>query len=197
MNDLVLPAVLAAVAVLVSVRPPASALGRLTPGVRLAIPEWVRRRFEPPADTTRLATELPDTLGFLAVCLDAGQPMAGAVHAVARISPPATADLLQGVAAQLALGRAGPQAWETLRAHPIWGPVAADIARAERSGTALTGVLRVHAEDIRQDSRDRALKAARTVGVRSVIPLMVCFLPAFMLIGVIPIIAGLLANFFS
>ena len=28
------------------------------------------------------------------------------------------------------------------------------------------------------------------MGVRTVLPLMVCFLPAFMLVGVVPIVAG-------
>lgn len=55
----------------------------------------------------------------------------------------------------------------------------------------------MHAEDARQESRDQALKQARTVGVRSVIPLMACFLPAFVLIGVVPIIAGLIQGFFA
>jgi len=54
-----------------------------------------------------------------------------------------------------------------------------------------------HADDGRQESRDAAVKSARTVGVRSVIPLMVCFLPAFFLIGVVPIVAGLLTSFLA
>ncbi|NHB85425.1 hypothetical protein G7085_14540 [Tessaracoccus sp. HDW20] len=75
--------------------------------------------------------------------------------------------------------------------------MARDVARAERSGTALADVLRTHAEDARRDCHDEAQKAARRVGVRSVVPLMVCFLPAFILVGVVPIIAGLLSGFFG
>jgi hypothetical protein len=33
--------------------------------------------------------------------------------------------------------------------------------------------------------------AARTAGVRAVIPLVACFLPAFILLGVVPVVAGL------
>ena len=101
------------------------------------------------------------------------------------------------MAAHLALGRAGPLAWEELRADQSWARVAADVARAERSGTSLAAVLRVHAEDARQEARDAATKKARTVGVRSVIPLMACFLPAFVLVGVVPIVGSLLGNLFG
>lgn len=152
-------------------------------------------RMGPRPPTERLRHELPDALDFLAICVATGLPMRNAIDTVAGVSGPATRALLGGVAAQLALGRAGPLAWEDLRGHEVWGRVASDVARAERSGTAIVGVLRVHAEDARQEARDAATKRARTVGVRSAIPLMACFLPAFILVGVVPIIAGLLVDF--
>ncbi|MBB1508439.1 type II secretion system F family protein [Tessaracoccus sp. MC1756] len=243
MNQLLMAALAAFLAVLVAMPAPAAALERLRARPERRVPAWLEGREgalplrqrtllglamgallmlaldgmlgvagglvvglgsvvllgyrAPRPDTGELAAELPDALGFLRVCLEAGQPMSAAVEAVADVSPPATQKLLREVAAQLALGRAGPEAWARLRQHPVWGQPAADIARAERSGASLSGVLRVHAEDARQDFRDRSLKAARTVGVRSVVPLMACFLPAFMLVGVVPIIAGLIQNFFS
>lgn len=195
MNQVEVAAVLAVLGVVVALGPPS--LSRLESRRAFAVPGRLGRRAVKAPDVAALTAQLPAALGFLAVCLDAGQPMVRAVDAVARVSPPATRRLLQEVAAQLALGRAGPEAWEGLRSHPVWGRVAADIARSQRSGTSLAGVLRMHADDGRQEARDAALKAARTVGVRSVIPLMACFLPAFFLIGVVPIVAGLLSNFLA
>lgn len=144
-----------------------------------------------------LAAQLPDALEFLAVCLDAGQPVSGAVAAVASISPPETSQLLERIGAQMVLGRAGPDAWQEVRSHPVWGRVAADVARSQHSGTGLAAVLRLHAEDARAEASDAAVKAARRVGVLSVVPLMACFLPAFILVGVVPIVAGLLLDFFG
>ena len=141
--------------------------------------------------------QVAEALDFLAVCLDVGRPMSLAVAAVAEASPEPSRALLRRVGAHLALGRAGPDAWEELRDDPVWGSVAVDIARAERSGTPVAALLRVHADDARRESRDAAIKAARTVGVRSVMPLMLCFLPSFILVGVVPIIAGLLRGFFG
>ena len=195
MNQVEVAAVLAVLGVALALGPPS--LARLEARRTFRAPGWLRRRTAKGPDAAALAAELPAALSFLAVCLDAGQPMVAAVDSVARVSPPATRRLLQEVAAQLALGRAGPEAWDGLRGHPVWGRVAADVARSERSGTSLTGVLRMHADDGRQESRDAAVKSARTVGVRSVIPLMVCFLTAFFLIGVVPIVAGLLTSFLA
>lgn len=169
MNQVEVAAVLAVLGVALALGPPS--LARLEARRTFRAPGWLRRRTAKGPDAAALAAELPAALSFLAVCLDAGQPMVAAVDSVARVSPPATRRLLQ--------------------------EVAADVARSERSGTSLTGVLRMHADDGRQESRDAAVKSARTVGVRSVIPLMVCFLPAFFLIGVVPIVAGLLTSFLA
>ena len=173
------------------------AAGILVAGVAGPATAVVLGRLPRRADVRILTIELPEALEFLAVCLDAGQPVGHAVTAVAKVSPEATRSLLEGVAAQVALGRAGPSAWEDLRGHRVWGRVAADIARAERSGTGLADLLRMHAEDGRRDAGDLAVKEARKVGVRSVVPLMACFLPAFILVGVVPIVAGLLRDFFG
>ena len=175
-------------------------LGRLSlpsPGrgwaARAAAPlraRWRRRR----GGDAPLVAQLPEALDLLAACLDAGLPMVSAVATVAEVSPPATKAVLGGVAAEMSLGRVGGLAWDGLRAHAAWGRVAADLARAERSGLALADGLRAHADDARTEARDAAGKAARTVGVRSVVPLMTCFLPAFVLVGVVPIIASLLGD---
>lgn len=95
------------------------------------------------------------------------------------------------------MGVPDQQAWLELADVDAWGPVARDVARSARSGTSLVEVLHVHADEARLVAQEQALKRARTAGVRSVVPLMVCFLPAFVLVGVVPIIAGLLEGLLS
>ena len=48
-------------------------------------------------------------------------------------------------------------------------------------------------EDLRAASRQRVEQAARTVEVRAAAPLGVCFLPAFVLLGIVPMTAGVFA----
>ena len=64
--------------------------------------------------------------------------------------------------------------------------MAADLARSVESGTMLGVALSVHAEEARAMRSAAVEVAARKVGVRSVLPLMLCFIPAFLLLGIVP-----------
>lgn len=148
-----------------------------------------------PAPDPLVGRQQPATLELLSACLEAGAPMRRAVDTVAEVCEEPTAGLLGRVSGQLRLGRTEAEAWSVVADDALWGAVARDVARSARSGTSLTQGLLVHAEDQRRRLEAEQTKAARSVGVRSVLPLMVCFLPAFVLVGVVPMIAGLLGNF--
>ena len=157
---------------------------------------WAARRRNGRRKTDRdVVRELPETLDLLAVCLEAGAPMTNAIATVAEVSPSATAAILHGIDAQLQVGRDPQDAWGSLADHPDWGPPARDAARSARSGTSLVECLRVHADEARRRRREQETKQARSVGVKSVQPLALCFLPAFVLIGVVPLVASLLGTF--
>ena len=157
---------------------------------------WVAKRWSGRRKVNRaVVRELPETLDLLAVCLEAGAPMTNAIATVAAVSQPATAAILHGIDAQLQVGRDPQDAWGSLADHPDWGPPARDAARSARSGTSLVECLRVHAEEARRRSREQETKRARSVGVKSVQPLALCFLPAFVLVGVVPLVASLLGTF--
>ena len=157
---------------------------------------WAARRRSGRRKTDRdVVRELPETLDLLAVCLEAGAPMTNAIATVAAVSQPATAAILHGIDAQLQVGRDPQDAWGSLADHPDWGPPARDAARSARSGTSLVECLRVHADEARRRRREQETKRARSVGVKSVQPLALCFLPAFVLIGVVPLVASLLGTF--
>ena len=155
---------------------------------------WVAPRDKVPE---ALRVDLADTVELLAVCLEAGRSMGEALNVVAAECGAATGAVLSRVTGQLALGVPEPQAWNELADHAVWGGVARDVARSARSGTAVVQMLHLHAEEARVAVHERALERARTAGVRSVVPLMACFLPAFVLVGVLPIIAGLLQGLLS
>lgn len=144
-----------------------------------------------------LQDELADTVELLAVCLSSGAPMRHALEVVGSVQGVATSTVLSKVSGLMAVGVVEQQAWQELVQDEVWGPVARDVARSARSGTSLVEVLHVHAEEARRVAQERALQRARTAGVRSMIPLMACFLPAFVLVGVLPLIAGLLGGLLS
>lgn len=141
-----------------------------------------------------LRRQLPEALELLAAAIEAGAPVSRAVSVVASASPAPTRELLGRVTSHLELGRSAADVWNEVADGPVWRDAALDLARAERSGTPVEEALRTHAEEARRRRHEAATASARRVGVKSMVPLMVCFLPAFLLVGVVPIIAGLLAG---
>lgn len=154
-------------------------------------PLGARRRRE------RLLLETPQALELLAACLAAGMPLRMATAAIVAACDGPVAEDLGRVNAMTALGTAEAEAWRVLSDHPQFGPAAQDVARSVESGTRLTECLRQHAEAAREHRRAALQVRARSVGVRSVLPLMLCFIPSFLLLGVVPTVASALAHALS
>ena len=153
---------------------------------------WPEKKKSPMAGA-KIAT----LLELLAACLEAGLPMHSAVQRLVSVADEATASRLRAVESQLALGSTDSDAWLALGTDHWWGPIARDIARSANSGTSLVGTLEVHAMEQRRITGAERRRQARAVGVRSVVPLVLCFLPAFLLVGIVPVIAGLLKDLFG
>lgn len=156
-------------------------LGRLEP-------VSVRRRRE------RIIADLPLTVDLLAACLRAGRPPGEALAAVATaIGGPLGARLTE-VEQRLRLGAEPADAWELLDEEAGCAALARAVRRAVVSGGPLAQTLEHLATDVRQQRRWTADERARAVETRSVVPLGLCFLPAFVLIGIVPTIAGSLST---
>lgn len=98
--------------------------------------------------------------------------------------------LLTDISRQTAFGAAPEDAWSAALRDQHWAPVARAVIRAHHSGAALTDVLSRAAGDLRRDLHTRAQAAAARASVKAVLPLGLCFLPAFLLVGVVPVVAG-------
>jgi pilus assembly protein TadC len=135
---------------------------------------------------------LPLALDLLSVCLSAGLPPAGAIGAVAAGLTGGLGSALAAVQRALALGAPAGQAWApAVAATPALGRVADRFVQAERSGAALAPALAALAADERRSLQLARARAARRVGVLAAAPLGLCFLPAFVITGVLPIVGGL------
>jgi len=151
-------------------------------------PQSTRRRRQ------RLIMEVPQALELMAACLGAGLPARTACAAVVQTFDGPVADDLGQVLALLELGVGDVVAWEALRDHPQLGLAAADLARSVESGTSMVEGLRHHAAAAREARRSELQVRARAVGVRSVLPLMTCFIPSFMLLGIVPAVVSAVFN---
>jgi pilus assembly protein TadC len=140
-----------------------------------------------------VAGQIPAALDLLAACLSAGAAPTQAMAAVGRCFDGEVGGVLSSVASLSALGASPEVAWSTAieaNGHERWTPVARAIIRAHHSGAALTEVLVHLADDRRRWLRSTARSAAERAGVKAVLPLGLCFLPAFVLVGVVPVVAG-------
>jgi pilus assembly protein TadC len=154
-------------------------------------------KLEPAGDRRRRderATELPLTLDLLSVCLRAGMPLVAALETVATALPGPFSDDLHVIAELQRLGTAPAAAWAELASDPDLAPVGRLVARSAESGSRLATAFDRLAADRRAALASAGLSRARTAGVVAMAPLGLCFLPAFVCLGIVPIVLSLAAE---
>jgi len=155
------------------------------------------RRLEPRAlrrEREHALADLPFAADLLAAVLVAGAPVASAVGAVAAALEGPLGSRLGQVARALELGLPPDGAWAPLGDLPEAASLARSAVRTSESGAALAAALSRIAGELRSGRDARAEEAARRAAVLVVLPLGLCFLPAFVLLGVVPVVAGVLGD---
>ncbi|WP_330185559.1 type II secretion system F family protein [Nocardia sp. NBC_01503] len=134
------------------------------------------------------------TLDLFAAGLRSGLPAATAAGAVAPGAGEPLGSALRRVADLLALGADPVTAWEQATAGCADDAVAAlarMARRSARSGAGLATAVRELAEQRRGAVEDAAAARAERAGVLIGGPLGLCFLPAFVCLGIVPVVIGL------
>jgi pilus assembly protein TadC len=137
------------------------------------------------------------SLDVLAVCLAAGMAVSTAAAATARSAPPVMAQILCRAADLLALGADPSVAWSAApdSVDPQIDALLRLARRSSASGVALADAVAGLATQCRQDATHAAAATAERAGVLIAGPLGLCFLPAFVCLGIVPVIAGLAGDF--
>lgn len=154
-----------------------------------------RPRLRPSRGPDPLA--VASSLDVLAVCLAAGMAVSTAAAATAPSAPPKLARVLRRAADLLALGADASVAWSTSPDQPAGSVDAQTDAllrlarRSASSGAALADGVAELADQSRRDAAHAAAAAAERAGVLIAGPLGLCFLPAFVCLGIVPVVAGL------
>jgi tight adherence protein C len=178
------------VAAITVAAPPAGALALAAWGVS----SLVRKRRRQREATEAVLDELPDVVDLLRLATGAGLSLPLALPMVGRHGAGPVREVLAAAQAD----RARPLG-DALVAHldPL-GPGATRLARALadhlRYGAALEPRLAQVGLEARADRRRHAEIDARRVPVRLLLPLVLCALPAFGLLTVVPLIAGSLQD---
>jgi hypothetical protein len=191
----------AVLAVLLGGWPGAAAALPLAAGAAWLVVRLVRARAAGSPPEPRSVAFVVD---LLAGALAAGSPPELAIEGVAAaVAEHGTASMrhavepLSRVGRLLQLGSEPATAWAVLQPVPWYGPVADSGRRCATSGARLAQALAAAAAELRAEHQAEALARAERFGVWSLLPLGLCFLPAFVCLGVLPVILGVAGEMFG
>jgi tight adherence protein C len=147
-------------------------------------------------DRLRRVEFLPDLVELIVIAVRAGATPTAALSLVAPNAPdplrPALAEVDHRLRRGQRLADALP-AFVDLLGHEATVFVDA-LATADRYGLPLAPVLDRLADDIRGERRRRAEAQARTLPVKLAFPLVMCTLPSFVLLAIVPALLGALST---
>jgi pilus assembly protein TadC len=185
---------------------PACLLGLLVGPVVAIVVSRSQKSSTPVTDPRALAV----MLDLISGVLSSGAPTSTAIRQVAsaaielddlppdapadvrdRLGLPAAAMPFMRVASLLTLGASSETAWTELGPSPPMVRISAAGCRCAGSGAQLAEELRRMASDFRADKRMQALARVQRCGIWSLLPLGLCFLPAFVCLGIVPILIGI------
>ncbi|MFF1368775.1 type II secretion system F family protein [Streptomyces virginiae] len=158
-----------------------------------------RARVRPPAGTDPREAErqLPFAADLLAACLAAGAGPVEAAEVVGESLGGPVGDRLARAGAELRLGGEPGAGWGRLAEIPGARALADCLERAARTGApAAEGVSRL-ASGLREDRARTAGARAQQAAVLVTAPVGLCFLPAFLAIGVAPVVIGMASGLLS
>ncbi|MFI7006068.1 type II secretion system F family protein [Streptomyces sp. NPDC050145] len=142
-------------------------------------------------ERAEVARQLPLAAELLAACLAAGADPVGAARAVGESLGGAVGRGLARGAAQVRLGGEAASAWREVAVLPGAAGLVRLLERAGESGAPAAVPVARFAAECRAERGRRATTAARRAGVVITAPVGLCFLPAFLAIGVLPVVIGL------
>ncbi|MFE3069304.1 type II secretion system F family protein [Streptomyces sp. NPDC059247] len=143
------------------------------------------------ADAEAAARDLPLAADLLAACASAGAGPGEAAEAVGRSLGGPLGERLCRTAAELRLGGEPAEVWGRFGAIPGAEGLARCMERAGSSGAPAAEAVARHATALRAARTRMAVTGARRAQVLISAPVGLCFLPAFLAMGVAPVVIGL------
>lgn len=141
-------------------------------------------------DPDRLA--LAADIDLYAACLRAGlSPGTAAAALVDAGADPATRPTWRTVAALLVIGVPAERAWSEAAGTPGLADLAGLATLSGRSGAAVSEACGRLAAALRDEAAAQATARAERAGVLIALPLTLCFLPAFLVLGLAPVVISL------
>jgi tight adherence protein C len=144
---------------------------------------WLRRRGE--ERDAAIRTDLADMLDLLALTVEAGVGLEGAMQAVSERMTSPVAGELQRALREMELGLSRRDALENLRRRsgvPELSAFAQAMIHADALGMPISKVLKAQAEELRGKRRQWARERAGKLPVKILLPLVFCIFPAILVV---------------
>lgn len=168
-------------------------------GAGLAAGVWAWRvlgRATSPLERRRageIERDLPVAVRLFAAALAAGSDPGSALRAVAAAIGGPVGTAFAELDRRLLLAPDPVGVWRSAIGDPVAGPLARAMVRSAESGASVRAGAEALVAEVAATSAARQEARLRAIEVRATVPLGVCFLPAFVLLGVVPLLAGLAA----
>ena len=134
-------------------------------------------------------------LELVAAMLDAGAGIGRSLDLVAAAAAPQYRDSLRPVVSALAIGADWHTAWRSSAVRlPEILELRDALGFAALTGAPSSAILYAQAARLRRERFREAEKRAASLGVKLVIPLGLCSLPAFICLGVVPVLLALVPS---
>lgn len=143
------------------------------------------------AEGREAARQLPLAADLLAACISAGAGPREAAEAVGESLGGPVGERLARAAAELRLGGEPARAWGWFGRIPGAAALARCLERADSTGAPAAEPVARLAERFRADRARTAAARGRRAQVLITAPVGLCFLPAFLAVGVAPVVIGL------
>ena len=162
-------------------------------GFRLDLAAAVVRRHPRPLGGAADPLAVASSLDVFAACLTSGMAVASAAAATGEFAPRHLSAVLVRAADLLALGAEPATAWSDSgpQGDQRLDALRRLARRSAASGTALAQGVTDLADQSRLDAGDAARAAAERAAVLIAGPLGLCYLPAFLCLGIVPVVVGL------
>ena len=139
-------------------------------------------------------TELPFAVDVIAACLRAGLPVDAALTAAAGAVDGDLGDRLGAAATAVRSGTSIGEVLPPADAVADLTAVQRALRRSGESGAGLADGLAALADDLREERHAAASARVHRLGVWMALPLTLCFLPAFVAAGLVPVVVSAMSQ---
>ena len=146
--------------------------------------------------TRQISAAYPDALDLLVLSIRAGYIPAQAISEITPFLPAPLRTAFSAVDDAMRSGSRFADALQELHRQlgPIAQPLVDSLSSADRYGLPLAPVLERLAFEARQHRRRDTDTTARELPVRLAVPLVLCTLPSFVLLAIVPLLLGALSS---